>query len=152
MGLRERVARFMRYRYGTDDLYYFLLIASLVLSVVSAFLRRFPLVYTVLYGLSGLLLIWMLWRAFSKNIDMRRRENQRFLRLCERCKSRFRLAKSRVRECRTHTYRRCKKCKAVLRLPRKRGRHAVKCPCCARHFRLRIFFGSKSGRKYADKM
>ena len=143
MGLRERVARFMRYRYGTDDLYCFLLICSLALSVISAFLRRFPLVYSVLYGLSGILLIGMLYRAFSKNIEMRRRENQRFLRLCERCKSRFRLAKSRVRECRTHVYRHCKKCNVVLRLPRRRGRHAVNCPCCGQHFRLRILLGSK---------
>ena len=141
--LRERIARFMQGRHGVDDLYYFFFFSSIFFTVISFFFRRFPVVYSVLYGLSGALLVMSICRALSRNIGKRRIENQRFLRLGDKMRGGYRLFCNRIRERKTHVYRRCKKCKAVLRLPRRKGRHSVKCPCCQDRFRVFIWFGKK---------
>lgn len=143
MKFRERVARFMQGRYGIDELYYCFLLSGLALMLIRLFFHRFAVVYIVLGAVSTLLFCFGVWRCFSRNILRRRAENQRFLRIKDKCLTRFRLWGNKVREAKTHVFRRCKKCKAVLRLPRKRGRHGVTCPCCHQHFLVFIAFGKK---------
>ena len=44
----------------------------------------------------------------------------------------------RIRDRKTHVYRRCPVCKNVLRLPREVGDHGVNCPVCHGHFSVKI--------------
>ena len=130
---RQRIARFMYGRYGMDQLYNFTLIACLVLLVINIFVRSY-IISLVEYAL----LIWALWRTFSKNIVKRRIENQKYLQIQGKVVKFFDLIRCRFRDRKTHVYRKCPGCKNNLRLPRKKGTHTVNCPCCHKSFDVTI--------------
>ena len=67
-------ANLMRGRYGNDNLNRFLLIVSVILIIADMFVRR-----RLLYMLAVLILIYVYCRMFSRNINARYRENQKFL-------------------------------------------------------------------------
>jgi hypothetical protein len=82
-----------------------------------------------------LLAFWAM-RAFSRNIGMRRFENQKFLAIRNRLKMKFKgvsSAFSRLKD-RKHKYFKCPKCKSRLRVPRGRGLITVTCPRCNNRF------------------
>ncbi len=67
-------ANLMRGRYGNDNLNRFLLIVSVILIIADMFVR-----WRLLYMLAVLILIYVYCRMFSRNINARYRENQKFL-------------------------------------------------------------------------
>ena len=130
---REKIIRFMYGRYGADQLYYGLLILSFVLMLINAFIRLLVLDIAV-----WVILILMIYRTFSRNIYKRQLENQKFLKIWNPIKSKLSLLISRIKESKTHRYRKCLHCKAILRLPKRKGRHTVNCPRCHRDFDVRV--------------
>lgn len=131
--LRDKIIRFMYGRYGADQLYYGLLILSFVLMLINAFIRLLILDIAV-----WAILILMIYRTFSRNIYKRQLENQKFLKIWNPIKSKLSLLISRIKESKTHRYRKCLHCKAILRLPKRKGRHTVNCPRCHRDFDVRV--------------
>jgi hypothetical protein len=131
--LRDKIIRFMYGRYGADQLYYGLLILSFVLMLINAFIRLLILDIAV-----WAILILMIYRTFSRNIYKRQLENQKFLKLWNPIKSKFSLLIRRLKEIKTHRYRKCLHCKAILRLPKRKGRHTVNCPRCHRDFDVQV--------------
>ena len=133
-------------RYGTDKLYHFTLAVALILLVaelvVNYALPESLIKSYVALGLSIsviLLYTWMVFRTMSRNIYKRRKENERFLKICNALKRFFTFntsykTKSRNRDDATYIFRDCTKCGATLRLPRKKGRHKVNCPKCRHSF------------------
>ena len=123
--LRYKTACFMYGRYGNDDLTKFLLILGLVFMVISWFphLGWF-------YFLAAAVLVWSLMRSFSRKIDRRRRELDRYLRIKKPIVNFFKLRRNKWRDRKTHVYFKCKKCKAVLRVPRGKGSIIVTCTKC----------------------
>ena len=121
-------------RYGTDTLnkvYLGVYIAIvLIYSVVSLFLTD-PAASAILiisYLITSTTLIIMIFfRMFSRNVIKRRRENEAFCGF-------FKLLRNRLRDRKTHVYRKCPSCRAVLRLPRAKGKHTVVCPRCGNRF------------------
>lgn len=133
---RERIWAFMQGRNGVDELYGFSVLLSLVFIFAGLFLDGIAgLIVSAIYLT---LMIWSLWRVFSKNLYKRRKENADFLRLIKRFTAFFRLQRDRIRDRKTHVYRKCKNCKAVLRLPKKPGEHSVCCPQCSHRFKVYI--------------
>ncbi len=133
---REKVWKFMQGRNGIDELYNFTLIFALLFLLLSIFLNGIvKLIFGVIYMV---LIIWSLFRYFSKNLYKRRKENGDFLRLVKRITAFLRLQRDRIRDRKTHVYRKCKKCKAILRLPKKPGEHSVCCPQCSHRFKVYI--------------
>ena len=137
MRFRERMARFMYGRYGADKLGFFLLILNLIVIIVSLFFRG-TVVYTVLWLVSMALLTLYIFRAFSRRIDRRRKENEAFIKITTKIKEFFVRQFNRVRYIKKYRYRKCKNCKTFLRLPVKKGRHTVKCPKCGGTFEINI--------------
>ena len=131
--IKDRLMRFMVGRYGVDQLYYVLLVTCLTLMVVNAFLRS-PAVDILMWAV----LIWMIFRTYSRNVYKRSAENVRFLRIRDGIRSKGSLTMRRIRERKTHIYRNCPQCKATLRLPRERGGHTVDCPRCHHEFIVKI--------------
>ena len=125
----ERLFAFFAGRYGADTIYYFLFVESLICLVLGAVFRSL-----LLNGISLLLLLYALWRAMSRNVWKRQRENLRFRRFLGRLRAPFSRAIARVRYRKTHVFRRCPSCKNHLRLPKKKGQHTVRCPRCNRLF------------------
>ena len=135
MRFREWLARFMYGRYGTDQLYYALLVLYLILFVLGRFLWFLPFSL-----LTWVVMIYAVFRVFSRNIARRRAENDRFLKIWNPIRSFFSLQWRRIKECRTAVYRKCPDCGAMLRLPHRRGKHTAACPRCGRRFDVRILF------------
>ena len=124
--IKSMLYRFMYGRYGTDKLGNCMLIAYTVIILVQAVLSVFTdsVLLDLILSLASLILIFIIFfRMFSKNIYKRRRENERFCGF-------FRLRKNKIRDRKTHVYRKCPSCKAVLRLPKAKGKHFVVCPRC----------------------
>lgn len=113
--------RFMTGRYGTDKLNMWILGAGVVLCLISVFIR-FPLVNWILTVCSYILMIWALFRTFSRNTYKRYQENRRFLMCLDRIKDR------------QHRYFDCPKCRQPVRVPRGKGKIMITCPKCREKF------------------
>ena len=127
---RCAVARFMYGRNGVDQMNQILLrgyIGVLVAEIVFNLLRlRAPLV--ICEVLLWVLMMYILFRMFSKNLPKRREENQKFLNLFWKAKSNAAGAKAR-RADKDHKYFTCK-CGAVCRVPVGKGKIVITCPKC----------------------
>lgn len=132
---RERLIRFMYGRYGVDQLYHALAAICFVLLIVNSFVHSVVLSITM-----WVLLLLMVFRAFSKNIYRRRKENEMFMMVWNQVKKKTLFSIRRIKEIRSHRYHRCPHCKAMLRLPYKRGKHTVQCPKCSNDFKIHIIF------------
>ena len=133
MKFRERLYRFWKGRNGSDTLYRVTVWVILILAVANLFLRS-----PILLGIEAALLIWSTFRCFSKNLPARQRENRGFLRFFGRIRNWFVLQKNRIRDRKTHIYRKCPACRKILRLPKIKGEHTVCCPCCGKQFQLKV--------------
>ncbi|MBR5742432.1 MAG: hypothetical protein IKX85_01420 [Clostridia bacterium] len=133
MRLRERLYAILDGRNGFDALNGTLLGLSLALFVINLFLHTVTLV-VIEYAV----VILVLLRFFSRNLPARRRENQRFLDFFRAIGRFFKLQKNKIRDRKTHVYRKCPSCKTVLRLPRVKGEHGVTCPKCRAHFEVKV--------------
>lgn len=134
---KERIVTFMYGRYGFDALSKLLWIISLVISVANIFIFH-PLTHYILYGISTLLLAFVIFRILSRNIYKRQRENAVYLRIKGKIKGFFSLRRAKFRDRKTHVFKKCPSCKNNLRLPRKKGKHTVNCPCCHTRFDVKI--------------
>lgn len=119
-------------RYGSDTLNKVLLAVYaaevVVFTVLSLFVNPTPLWMSLAYfALSMILIFVIFFRMFSRNIQKRRRENDKFCGF-------FKLRRNKFRDRKTHVYKKCPHCKAVLRLPKAKGKHTVICPRCKNRF------------------
>ena len=133
ISFREKLASLMYGRNGADALGNAALILYFVLTVVNWFVSSAIaaiIISLVCYGL----LFYCFFRMFSRNIVKRRKENQAFCGIGRKVRDKFRLAKNKWKDRKTHVYVKCPGCKNVLRLPKKKGENTVKCPCCSERF------------------
>ena len=144
----QRAAAFMQGRNGADALGNACLRLYFVLVIVNLFLRS-----KIMSILLFLLIAFMIFRLFSKNLTRRRAENLAYWNLRERVRTFFRKfkpfralsdwwekKKKRLSKLPTNAFRTCPSCKAELCLPRRRGKHTVRCPRCGKEFSVRILF------------
>lgn len=128
MRWRERIARFMVGRYGTDQLNRCLLIISFVFIILSNFIATF-----IFYPIGLVLLILCNLRMFSRNIQARYKENQTFMNFVYGIKNFF--GKGRGNQAsKTHRIYSCPQCKQKIRIPRGKGKIMVRCPKCGKEF------------------
>ena len=130
---KSRLYRFMYGRYGTDTLGNVLLVTYFIILVLHTFIGFFwgnVWVDAAVWLVSSALAITVITRIFSRKIVKRRQENEKFCGF-------FRLIRNKIRDRKTHVYRKCPKCRAVLRLPRARGKHNVVCPRCKNRFKVK---------------
>jgi hypothetical protein len=133
MRFREKIARFMAGRNGADQLLYVFFALYIVIAIVNSFVSSL-----ILEGVLLLLIAYILFRMFSRNISKRRAENARLMKVWYKIRPGFMGFIRQIKEIRTHRYRRCPHCKARIRLPRKPGRHTVTCPACKKDFNVNI--------------
>ena len=119
--INRRARYFMAGRYGNDKMNMGLLSAGLILCV-AAMVIRFPLVDLALTVLSYGLMLWAIFRTFSRNTYKRYQENRRYLRFLEQLKDR------------EHRYYECPRCRQPVRVPRGKGKIAITCPKCKEKF------------------
>lgn len=136
---KNKIQRFLYGRYGGDTLnnvllgvYLFIVLAYFIGSIfIPPAAVKVKLILSLLYYVITItLFILIFYRMLSRNIAKRRRENERFCGF-------FRLRKNKIRDRKTHVYRKCPNCRAVLRLPRAKGKHNVVCPRCKHRFEVK---------------
>lgn len=128
--LRAGLIRFMYGRNGIDQLGLTVVWGCLILDILTMFLSgRFPLLGTILYWVSMVAWVYALFRVFSKNLNKRREENQRWLNWWWKVKSSRSSAKARHAD-KDHKYFTCKNCGAICRVPAGKGKIIITCPKC----------------------
>lgn len=129
MGFRERIARFMYGRYGSDGLNQWISGTVLVLIVLNLFLQ-----WSVISILELALLVFAIFRMLSRNIDRRRKENNTFYKYKGKLTGWFRRQWSMLKQRKAYHIYTCPGCKQKIRIPRGKGRIEISCPKCRTTF------------------
>ena len=125
--MRQRLQRFMMGRYGMDALSKFILGVVIVFWVLHM-LFGLP----VLYSWCIVLMVYVYFRMFSRNIAKRQSENLRFLNIKSKILSKFKWKKN--SQTKTHHIYKCPVCKQKIRIPKGKGRICITCPRCKNEF------------------
>lgn len=133
MNFRYKLMRFMSGRYGVDALFYVLFGVAAVLFVVNVFARSI-----IIQLIIDVVLVYAFYRALSRNIAARRRENSAVMHIAFKIREKHNVRRQRKADY-THVYKKCSRCKAVLRLPRRKGKHTTICPKCQNKFKVYVF-------------
>lgn len=129
MKFGDRYIKFMKDRYGIDELYKFLLFICFVLLVINTFVSN-----NIIRLFEVLLIVIIFYRYMSKNIKLRKKENDKYLEIKDKIIKLFDYNKKKYKDRNTHMYKKCPKCKQKIRLPLKKCKHTVKCPNCGNRF------------------
>ncbi len=137
---KNKFFRFISGRYGIDEFGKFLVWTYIILVFAVALIDIFvnSIFLHIIRFLLSLIALYAIWRMFSRNIHPRRNENEKFKAIYGKINAWFRLQKNRIRDRKTHIYRKCPYCKAVLRLKKIKGKHRAACPRCGKSFDVRI--------------
>lgn len=135
--MRQKFMRFMQGRYGADEFSRFLSISVIVLWLLSVFINIparnsiiFATISSVITTIVWICIILMIYRMFSKNIQKRYQENQKFLLY----KRRFLQYVNRAKTDKYHRIFSCPNCKQKIRVPKNKGKIAIRCPKCGIEF------------------
>jgi hypothetical protein len=121
--------RFMYGRYGFDPLTRDMVILSMLITLTASLTRWMPL-----YALSYLLLLYALFRTFSRNIQKRSKENMVYYKITGSFRKRLHDDILILIGTKTHKFYRCSKCKQTIRVPRGKGKICITCPKCRNEF------------------
>ena len=118
-------ARFMYGRNGGDQLGLFIIWAAIALNIINIFVKS-DAAYAAVSAVSTVLMVWALFRMFSKNLQKRRAENAKFLqKVWWPLKGKLHRLKDK-----DHRYFTCPNCRTVCRVPRGKGKIVITCPKC----------------------
>ena len=119
--LRMGLRRFMEGRYGTDKLNTTILGIGVIACILSLFIKN-PVINLILVTVSYGLMIWAIFRSFSRNTYKRYQENRKYLMFLDRIKDK------------DHRYFDCPRCRQPVRVPKGKGKIAITCPKCREKF------------------
>ena len=127
--IREKLIRFMQGRYGTDQFSRFLLGVAVACLVLSLF------IHSRIWSLLILLLIvYCYFRMFSRNIQKRYAENQKYLQLTGGIRGKWAVFLRDWKDRKTHRIYKCPGCGQKIRIPKGHGRVEIRCPRCRTQF------------------
>lgn len=132
--MRERFARFMAGRYGTDQLNKFLSIMSLVFMIAAVIFNRTKLSQLV-WIIAVVLLVVVYVRMFSRNIYKRSDENSRYLRARYKLTGKIKMLRERWVQRKEYKFFTCPACHTTLRVPKHKGKISIVCRKCGNSFR-----------------
>jgi NADH pyrophosphatase NudC (nudix superfamily) len=127
--LKDKLERFMRGRYGHDELNRVLSVSALILCGISLITR-----HLLLSSLSMILVILCLFRSFSRNTGARFREAEAYFKLKSTILRLFGNTAERLRQYRTHRIFTCPSCGQRCRAPKGKGRIRITCKRCGARF------------------
>ncbi|SHJ74407.1 hypothetical protein SAMN02745136_00707 [Anaerocolumna jejuensis DSM 15929] len=116
-------------RYGMDQLGQFLIWVGIITMLLSSFIR-----IGILSIISFFLLIICYVRMFSRNVNKRYTENQKFLASKERFLGFFKNFKGQREQNKKYHIYRCPTCKQKIRIPKGKGKICITCPKCHAEF------------------
>ncbi len=166
--LRRFMVSFSRFMYGRNGadrmnrglcgLYLALWVIETLVGILTDWYTVYFIIRYVMLGL----FMYILFRFLSRNIESRRRENEKYCRFIDRLFAKKRNSYSGsyggrgyganggqrvystpekpIRDRKNYKYVKCKGCGATLRLKRRRGSHTATCPRCRAEVKVRSLF------------
>lgn len=133
--MRDKFNKFMQGRYGVDDLSRFTMGVALVLIILAMFANIFSrTVGSTLDILGVAAIVYAYIRIFSRNIQQRYAENQKFLQMTSKFRLRFNKEKNLMKQRKTHHIYSCPGCGQKIRIPKGKGKIEIECPKCHTKF------------------
>lgn len=123
------ISKLMVNRYGVDRLSFFILLMASILSLIVGMLG-----FDILSVLPLLLMVWAVYRIFSKKISNRSKENRIYLAYESKFTSKFSSLPATLAESKTYHHFKCPECSQKIRIPKGRGKIAITCPKCQKEF------------------
>lgn len=127
--MKEKLQRFMIGRYGADELSKAQSVVVMILLVLSLFGRL-----GILYWLALALMIYSIWRMFSKNVSKRYEENQKYLNYRYKATVKIDRMKKHFAQRKIYRFYKCPQCRQKVRVPKGRGKICITCPKCRTEF------------------
>ena len=127
--IKYSIRNWMTGRYGADQLGMVTLFAGLILSVFSSFSG-----WGLLSFLGLILYAITIFRMFSRNIETRRKENQKAITFISQVELKIRQFFRRIKNRKEYKYFKCPHCKQLLRLKRGCGEKEITCAKCGQRF------------------
>ena len=121
--------RMMQGRYGSDILGRDLTFLSLAFAILGLILKN-----GLMTTFGFIILLFVNFRMFSRNINKRYRENSSYFRLRSTVTKKFKNFFKRIKDFPKYKYIRCPNCNKQLRLPRGKKEIVVSCPKCHHKF------------------
>ena len=133
--LRNGLSRFMYGRNGADQLGLCIIWTAILLDIIGMLTKKIPLLSSIIGAVTTVMVLWALFRVFSRNLEKRRAENAAFLqKVWWPIKRRFNSGRQQRMD-KEHKYFTCPKCKTVCRVPAGKGKIVITCPKCGREIR-----------------
>lgn len=132
--MKEKFMRFMQGRYGVDQFARFTMGVALVLIILAIFVQTGSTAGAVLDTAGILLIIYTYYRIFSRDIQKRYAENQKYLNATSRIRMRFNREKHLMEQRKTYHIYTCPGCRQKIRIPRGKGKIEIDCPKCHTKF------------------
>lgn len=129
--IRYKLQNFMKDRYGVDTLGMFLVCCVLAINLIESFTG---IVYFSI--ISFTLLVFAIYRIFSKNIVKRRIENDKYNTMMIILKRYWKVLKNNITD-KSYRYYLCPDCHQMVRVPKGHGKVIVTCPNCHKKFEKR---------------
>ncbi len=123
----NRIAQFMRGRYGVDKLGRMTSLIALILMFVSMFIWN-PLIKLPFTLIAYIFFAITIFRILSRNTVMRLRENRIYMNIVSKIKAYFK------RDRKFYRYLKCPKCQNALKVPKNKGKISITCPHCRYEF------------------
>ena len=130
--MREKMLRFMAGRNGNDQLNLFLYAADAILLIAATLVRGQAGRWMWLAVL--ILLGYIYFRMFSKNLTKRREENGKYLRVRYSIQAGFKIRREKWVQRKDYKFFTCPSCKTTLRVPRGHGKIKIVCRKCGNSF------------------
>ena len=133
--MRDKFNKFMQGRYGVDELSRFTMGVALAVFIVTMFVNIVNRsVGSVLDFLGIAAIVYAYFRIFSRNIQQRYAENQKYLQMTSKLRLRFNKEKNLMKQRKTHHIYACPGCGQKIRIPRGKGKIEIECPKCHTKF------------------
>ena len=131
----DKFNKFMQGRYGVDELSRFTMGVALALIILTMFVNIVNRsVGSVLDFLGIAAIVYAYFRIFSRNIQQRYAENQKYLQMTSKLRLRFNKEKNLMKQRKTHHIYACPGCGQKIRIPRGKGKIEIECPKCHTKF------------------
>ena len=130
--MRENLMRFMVGRNGNDQLNLFLYAVDAVLLIAATLIGG--QVGRWMFAAVLVLLGYIYFRMFSRNLTKRREENGKFLRLLYSVQAGLKIRREKWVQRKDYKFFTCPSCKTTLRVPRGNGKIKIVCRKCGNSF------------------
>ena len=128
--LRNGLSRFMYGRNGADQLGLCIIWTAIVLDLISMLVKKNGIISSIIGLVTTVMVLWALFRVFSRNLEKRRAENAAFLqKIWWPIKRKLNSGKQQRMD-KEHKYFTCPNCKTVCRVPVGKGKIVITCPKC----------------------